>query len=201
MAKRTVTRIRTKVRDAVPNDGAVADAADRSAFSPLHWMAAGLFLATGAEAVASRRLASEMGGPRRSPWRVLGLAPLVVAPLAGVAHVLEAAWPERGPARAVKVLDGVAVGVAVAATAAGVYGALAGRRDPRWYRRGRGRRTSILDAVAPLAVGATGVLGLLLEREAREAAELRRRLEKRARLLDRLIPRRRAKIDRIVVHV
>lgn len=194
-------KIRTKVRDAAQLDGVDADAADRSGFSPLHWMAAGLFLATGAEAVASRRFASEVDGPRRSGWKVLGLAPLVAAPLAGAAHALEAARPGRRAGRAARVLDGVVVGVAAAAAAAGVYGALTARRDPRWYRRGRGRRNAVLDAVAPLAVGATGVLGLVLEREAREEAERRRRLEQRARLLDRLIPRRRAKIDRIVVHV
>lgn len=200
-AKRTVTKIRTKARSAVGGDGEVVDGVDRAAFSPLHWMAAGLFLATGAEAAASRRLTSEMDGQRRSPWRVLGLAPLVVAPLAGAAHGLEAARPARRSSRLVRVLDGVAVGVAVAAALAGLFGVLAGRRDPRWYRRGRERRVSVLDAVAPLAVGATGALGLILEREAREAAARRRRLEHRARLLDRLVPRRRAKIDRIVVHV
>src|SRR5690606_26609822 len=110
-AKRTVTKIRTKVRSAASGDGVVVDGVDQAAFSPLHWMAAGLFLATGAEAAASRRLSSEVDGQRRSPWRVLGLAPLVVAPLAGVAHGLEAARPARRSSRFVKVLDGVAVGV------------------------------------------------------------------------------------------
>lgn len=200
-AKRTITRIRTSPRAAVRRVEDAADGVGRTVHAPLHWMAAGLFVATGAEALASRRLAADVEGQRRQPWRLLGLAPLVVAPLAGAAHAAEAVRPVPRTRRLARWLDGFAVGAAAVAAAAGAFSTARWSRDPRWYRRGRTTRLSLLDAVAPLAFGATGALGLLLEREEREEAKRRHRLARRARLMDRLLPRRRAKIDRIVVHV
>ncbi|HEX6940475.1 MAG TPA: hypothetical protein VF158_13755 [Longimicrobiales bacterium] len=200
-AKRTITKIRTSPRAAVRRVEDAADGGGRTVHAPLHWMAAGLFVATGAEALASRRVLAETDGQRRRPWRLLGLTPLVVAPLAGVVHAANAARPVPRTRKWARVLDGAAVGAAAVATMAGAIAAARNGRDARWYRRGRNARISLLEAVTPLAFGATGALGLVLEREERAEAEARQRLERRARLLDRLAPRRRARVDRIVIHV
>lgn len=199
MQKQVVSRIRGKLM----GTGRAREAAfrDGSTYAPLHWMAAGLFLATGAEALAGRRVITQADGPVRQPWDALGMAPLVVAPLAGAAHAVLAARPEPRVRTATRVLDGMAVGAAVAAVAAGAYAIATGSQDPRRYRRARNTRMSLLGAIAPLAFGATGILGLLLEREEREEVAARRRLARRASLMERLVPRRKPKLDRIVVHI
>ena len=63
--------------------------------------------------------------------------------------------------------------------------------------------TAVLFAAAlvPLTFGATACLGLLLEREEESERDERARLRRRARVVERLVPRRRSRLDRIVVHV
>jgi hypothetical protein len=58
-----------------------------------------------------------------------------------------------------------------------------------------------IPSLAPLAFAAVGVLGMLLDREEEEIDEARDSLERRARVVERLVPKRKAKLDRIVVHV
>jgi hypothetical protein len=58
-----------------------------------------------------------------------------------------------------------------------------------------------IPSLAPLAFAAVGVLGMLLDREEEEIDEHREALERRARVVERLVPQRKAKLDRIVVHI
>jgi hypothetical protein len=198
ISKETVSRIRESLPGGVKRQAA---AQDSHAHSPLHWMATGLFLTTGVEALAGRRVAAQVDGHRRQPWDALGMAPLVIAPLAGIAHAAVATRPAPRVRRMARVLDGLAISAAAAAVAAGAYAAAERSQDSRRYQRARYARLSFLDAVAPLAFGVTGVLGLLLDREERQDATERRRLAWRASLVERLVPRRKARLDRIVVHI
>ena len=126
-------------------------------------------------------------GPERgAASTVLGWLPALLAPLAAAAHVTHAVRPSASSATATRVLNAAAVG----AGAAGLVDSFLASR-----------RTHSLPSLSPLALASAGVLGLILEREERDALEERRRLERRAELMDRFVPRRRARVDRIVVHV
>lgn len=56
-------------------------------------------------------------------------------------------------------------------------------------------------ATAVGALAAAGALGLLLKRQERAAAREQERLARRAAIVERLVPKRRARVDRIVIHV
>jgi hypothetical protein len=56
-------------------------------------------------------------------------------------------------------------------------------------------------ATAIGALAAAGTLGVLLKRQERAAAEEHERLARRAAIVERQVPRRRARVDRIVIHV
>ena len=64
------------------------------------------------------------------------------------------------------------------------------------YQRSRQR-----PSLAPLLLTAAGLLAMALDRQEHRLAAERTRLEQRARIVERLVPRRRARLDRIVVHV
>lgn len=185
----TASQLRKLIsRDRVMDDGAVA-------FPDLHWMTAGLYLATGADAGVGHA-DEDPGAARFARW-----APLLLAPLAGAAHIALALRPGPGTRAATRIANAVAVAVGAAGLASSVYGAL--RPDPTtrgWPEEviaARRRRPSL----APLAFAAAGVLGWLLEREELQHAREHRRLERRARILDRLLPRRRARADRVIVRL
>ena len=126
-------------------------------------------------------------GPDRSALSTaVGWLPAVLAPLAAAAQVSHAVHPTAPTATATRVLNAAAIGAGVA----GLVDSLVGSR------RSQGR-----PSLSPLALASAGVLGLILEREERDALEERRRLERRAELMDRFVPRRRARLDRIVVHI
>lgn len=163
-------------------------------FEKLHWLAAGLFLAAGAEALLARQR-----GKRDIP-AALGWAPVIAAPAAGAAHAARALRPGPGTRTAASVLSGVAVGVGAAGLLAGIYASRRDQQDrPAWSRPRR-----LLDnaaAVAPLTFGATGILGLLLDHEEQAEAQVRERLSRSASIAGRLMPRRKPKLDRIVLHI
>lgn len=126
-------------------------------------------------------------GPERGTLSsVVGWLPAVLAPLAAAAHVKHAVRPSEPSATATRVLNAAAVGAGVAGL---LDSFVASRRD------------RAVPSLSPLALASAGVLGLILEREERDALEARRRLERRADLMDRFVPRRRGRVDRIVVHV
>lgn len=191
-----------RVRDAV--DGmrdaigglASSGEAEEPAFSGLQWMTAGLFIAAGAEAALRARGNGLVGTALR--W-----APLVAAPLAGAAHAARAVRPGRRTRMAACVVDGMAAGVAAVgvglAAVESVRSARGGPPIPGAVRRRVARQLGA--GVAPLTFGATAALGFILDREEEEDRSEHRRLARRGRIVERLVPRRRPKLDHIVLHV
>lgn len=165
---------------------------DALPFVPLHWLTAGLYLATGAGAMQATST-SEMQRAGNGSTRTLTAArwaPAIVAPLAGTAHALRVTRPGPESRWAARLLNAAAVGAAAYAVGTTLYHTLRPGRPMGWQERRRGAAPAWLGIAAPLAFGATGLLGLFLEREeARDAAE-RRRLSRKASLLERLAPRR-----------
>ncbi|MEX2284349.1 MAG: hypothetical protein WEE89_17805 [Gemmatimonadota bacterium] len=168
------------------------DADDGFAFSGLHWLTAGLFVAAGAEAAFGARR-GEYRRPDAIRW-----APLVTAPVAGAAHVAQAVWPSSTTRVLTQVANSMAIGVGAAGLANSVYAALteAGASDEE--------RQSWLESMpsfAPLAFAAIGVLGLMLQDQEEDVDEEREQLKRRGRIVERFVPKRRARLDHIVVHV
>jgi hypothetical protein len=173
-----------RLHDRVAGD---ADDEEREfALEGLHWMTAGLFLAVGAETALGERR-----GDQRVP-NAFRWAPLLAAPLAGAAHAARALWP--GPATRVlaRVADGLALTVGTAGVASSLYSA---RRENETSAR------QPVPSFAPLAFAALGVLGMMLDEEEEGVEEVQRSLARRARVVERLVPKRKARLDRIVVHV
>jgi hypothetical protein len=167
------------------------DAEDGYQFSGLHWLTAGLFAAAGAEAAFGERR-----GDHR-PADAIRWAPLVTAPVAGAAHIAQAVWPCAATRAMTQVANSIAIGVGAAGLANSVYDAVtdaAGEADSRhWSER--------VPSLAPLAFAAIGVLGLMLQDEEEDVEAEREELSRRGRIVERLVPKRRARVDRIVVHV
>jgi len=161
---------------------------DDAPLSGLHWMTATLFLAAGAETALGERR-----GDHRAP-DALRWAPLVAAPLASAVHAARALWPGRATRILSQVADGLAIGVGVAGIASSLYSAVEDDDEVS-------ERNVALPSLAPLAFAAVGVLGMLLDREEEEIDETRDSLERRARVVERLVPKRKARLDRIVVHI
>jgi hypothetical protein len=167
---------------------------DAHAFSPLHWMVAGIFIAAGAEAAFGRRRGE---APDAVRW-----APLVVGPLAGAAHVARAVLPGALTRIAAQVLNGVALGVGVIGAASSTWAVVEeGSREWRWTGPRRKPLAKRVPSLAPLTFGAAGALGMLLDRQERLDSVEHARLERRARIVERLVPKPRRRVERIVVHV
>jgi hypothetical protein len=184
------SRKRHELIPAPHRDGEV----DAHAFPPLHWMVASVFLATGAEAALGRRRGIAADEVR---W-----APLLVAPVASATHVARALRPGAGSRLAAQLLNGVAIGVGVVGVASSVLSVIGeGGREWGWTGPRRKSLLKRIPSLAPLTFGAAGLLGYLLDREEREDGRRHVRLERRAKVVERLVPKRRARVDRIVVHV
>lgn len=121
-----------------------------------------------------------------SPSNAAAWVPAIIAPLTVAGHVANAFRPDDDLQRVMRVLD-------VAAIAAGAGIVIAQLLTRSAARNGLPN--------ASLALASTGVLGLLLDRQAREAEAERARLERRASIIERWVPKRRRKLDRVVVHV
>lgn len=175
------------------------DGVEESPFRALRLLTAELFLASGINATI--QYLRERGSadaereypityeeeaysvPRGAAW-----APALLAPLAGAAHAVHALQPSDRSQLATRVLNGAAIGLGVAGVVDSIYGAA----------RGKG---SFSLSLAPLLFSYAGVLGFFLDRQESKVNEEREALEHRARIIERLVPRRRPKLDRIVVHV
>jgi len=167
---------------------------DVVAFSALHWLAAALFAGAGTgAAIAWRR--------RGTRARSAHLVPLLAAPVAGTIHAAHALRPDARTRSGARILDGIAVGIGAARTLTSLLAELddAAGAAP-WSGRSRARAGWRPDLV-PLVLGATGALGFILGGVERAEQRERERLERRARIVERLVPRRRPRIDHIVVHV
>lgn len=129
----------------------------------LHWMTAGLYLAAGAEAAF---------GERRGDYRpadALRWAPLIAAPLAIAAQAARA----MAPSRTTRIASRVANTMAVTVGAAGLVNSVNSARKLHQYDVDQ--EPSLIErmpSLAPLAFGAVGLLGLLLESEDEETDDL-----------------------------
>ncbi len=136
----------------------------------LHWLTAGLFVAAGAEAAL---------GERRGDYRADAIrwAPMVAAPLAGAVQAARALWPSPTTRMIAQLVNGVALGVGAAGLAASVSDAMS---DAEYEDAGEARSfVARMPSLAPLAFGAVGLLGLLLDNEDQ-------RPRKRAKLIIRV---------------
>jgi hypothetical protein len=166
---------------------------DEYAFPALHWMTAAVFIAAGIESAFGQRRGNDLDGVR---W-----APLLAAPLAGAAHAARALQPTRATRIAAQFLNGVAIGVGIAGFASSTWAVVEDERLRADFGPRRKPISKRLPSLAPLAFGAAGMLGILLDREEREDARAHQALERRARVVERLVPKRRPRLDRIVLHI
>jgi hypothetical protein len=165
---------------------------DGAGLGGLHWLTAALFMAAGAEAALGERR-----GDHR-PSDAVRWAPLLAAPAAGAAHAAHAIWPGDTTRLFTQIANGVAIGIGAAGLAGSVYAALSDDIDDEqvghsWVER--------VPSLAPLAFAAIGVFGYMLQDHEEEYQEELDRLERRGRIVERLVPKRRTRVDRIVVHV
>jgi hypothetical protein len=186
-----------ELTDRLRGDDPPEDNEPAAEFKGLRVLAAHMLLLASVDiTLDSVRRARARGGPpyphgspgpeRGAASTVVGWLPALLAPLAAAAHVTHAVRPSAPSARATRVLNAAAIG----AGAAGLVDSFVASR-----------RTHSPPSLSPLALASAGVLGLILEREEADAREERRRLERRAELVERFVPRRRGKVDRIVVHI
>lgn len=155
----------------------------------LRWTAAALALATGATAT------------RPDGARTIRRLPLVLAPVLGAAHVVASRTADPRARAAVRALGVVALGVSAAELVLAASRALSRRdREGAWRGGHRPARRPMHDLLAPVAFGATGLLTLLLEREERRRAQARRD-RRPTGIVERILPRRKSRVERIVVHV
>ncbi len=168
-------------------------------FRALRILAAELFLASGVHALLQywherghtapgEGEFAEPGGGSSPPYRPQATvwASALVAPAAGVAQLVHTLRPSESSHTATRILNGAVLGLGVAGLAESLYAS-----------RTRNERFSL----GPLLFGYVGALGFLLDREEAKVAAEQEELEQRARIVERWVPRRRPKLDRIVVHV
>ncbi len=187
----TSERVRHSLGSLLSSDD---EGGDNHSFSGLHWMTAGLFLAAGAEAAIGERR-GEYRGSDAVRW-----APMVAAPVAGAAHAARAIWPSHSTRVLSHIADGIAIGVGAAGFASSVYAAVSDAEEEE-EEEGAKSWTERVPSLAPLAFLAVGILGLMLQEEEEETGAQFEELEDRASIVKRLVPKRRARVDRIVVHV
>ena len=119
----------------------------------------------------------------RRPTR---FGPVLLGAAAAAAHVVYAFRPTERTRLATRTFDLAVAGIGLLSLADEIAQA---------------RRDGGVPAASPAALASAGLLGILIDRsETRQAAE-RERLERRASVVERLVPRRRSRLDRIVVHV
>jgi hypothetical protein len=112
--------------------------------------------------------------------------PALIAPIAAAAHLKQSTGASEQASRASQFLDSAIVLMGVAELATSLTGLQRRKRTP---------------SLVPLALASAGLLGLIVAHRERTMADEHSRLEKRARIVERLVPQRRTKVDRIVLHV
>jgi hypothetical protein len=148
--------------------------------------AAQLLLATGAAATLGRTPPPERdAAPGERYSRPIAWAPLVVATVAAAVQIRHARTPSAETARMLRLLNAAAVAVGGTLLA---YDILDGSR----------RRAGNLGSLGFLSAS---MLTIALDRHEQAALAAERELRRRAEVVERFVPRRRPKLDRIVVHV
>jgi hypothetical protein len=125
-------------------------------------------------------LATREGFPAALAW-----GPLLVGPLAAATQ-LRAARRTSGDSGPRLLLNGACVALGGAIVAHDLL---------------RARYGAPIARPAPLAFAAAGLLGIALDRHVHDLEHTERELRRRASVVERLVPRRRARLDRVVVHV
>jgi len=170
------------------------DIEETMSLDSLRVLAAELLLVTGVGATLDVLSRSRQSQRDRIPGRAhLGDAPLaavwgpvIIAPLAAAAHIRQAAGPSERASRASRFLDTAVIGFGLAEFASSITGFQFQKRTP---------------SLVPLALASAGLLGLIVAQRERETEREYRALERRAEIVERLVPKRRPRLDRIVVHV
>jgi hypothetical protein len=168
-----------------------ADSATTVPDSSLRYLRAAtaqLLLATGAGATLEHASGdNELSGathPSRTLPRALVWAPALIGSVAAVANLEHARDPSERTSRAVLFLN-------VASLAAGsALLALDMTNGQRAHSR-----------LAPLAFASAAIMGITLGRYEREARVSEAALRRRAAIVERLVPKRKARLDKVVVHV
>lgn len=163
---------------------------------PLRMMAAQMLMLTGiggtlellSRSAAQRNAhgAERAAGSLLERTRPGAWAPLLIGPMAALAQVAHGLRPSPSTAAATRVLGAASIGAGLA----GFADALASSRT-----------SPGAPPLGPIALASAGVLSLALDREEQRLEQDRARLQRRASVVQRLVPRRRARLDRIVVHV
>jgi hypothetical protein len=109
----------------------------------------------------------------------------MVGPLAAAATIEHARRPTSRTATALRFLSAASIGLGGSLFL--LDAATNGGRPPA--------------RLGPIAFASAGLLGLVLERQDREIAAAEQALRARARVVERLVPRRKARVDRIVIHI
>lgn len=131
--------------------------------------------------------ALRIGGTQESRrTRPLYWAPALLGCAGAAAHLAHAFAPTSRTRMAARTFDTAAVAVGLLAFTDGIVAA--------------GQRRSSLPT-APLSLASAGIIGLLLDRAHTEHTSERKQLERRARIVERLVPQRRTRFDRVVVHI
>lgn len=167
-------------------------------FRALQLLTAQMLLVTGADAALHALRQSELATAQAPPRThdsdrqtpsaqsfAATWAPTLLAPVAAAAHLRHSADPSPATALATRILDAAVIG----AGAAALVGSLIASPS---------RRNA---ALGPLALASAGALGLVLDRQQRATEQQMAQLRHRASVVERLVPRRRARLDRVVVHV
>lgn len=168
----------------MPSDSIEGGVAARMA--PLRFATAQVFLATGA-AAALERLDRGGIGPEsaRATPPPLVWAPVIIAPMAAAAAVLHARSATPRTAAALRFSNAAAIAVGGTLLLADLAGS----------------GEVVIRRLGSLGLVAAGFMGYALDRHERASEQAERALRRRAAVVERLVPRRKTKLDRVVVHV
>jgi len=158
---------------------------DPPPFAPLRVVAAQMLVTSGIGSTVERLATPPpSSGPDPLPTRLLGFIPALLGPLGAAAHLAEVHSPSHGGRTALRILNTSAIALGSALV---IHDLLAESRPP--------------SRLSPLALAVGGLLGLLIDHQEAEVERAEAELRLRASVVGRLVPRRRGRVDRIVVHV
>jgi hypothetical protein len=187
-----IERLRTLTNRKEDEEESTEEPAEAPVFTALRLFSADLIATSGVNATLQylhdRRVPRGAGSvvSRDAMGTAAAWLPAVLGAAASTAQARYALDPSPGHQTVSTLLNGAVVGLGLAAAADLAIAAARGKR-----------RFSL----GPLLFGYSGVLGFLLDRQETRVGEQEAALDRRARIVERWVPRRRTKIDRIVVHV
>jgi hypothetical protein len=158
---------------------------DEPPFAPLRVAAAQMLVASGIGSTVERLAPTpDPSDPDPLPIRLLGIVPALLGTLGAATQLAQVHAPSPAGRAALRILNGSAIALGSALV---VHDLLAESRPP--------------SRLSPLTLAVGGLLGLLIDHQEAEVDRAGAELRLRASVVDRLVPRRQARVDRIVVHV